>query len=373
MERGFLVAVPFLDLKRQYAQIKDEIDIAIKEVVDSAHFILGPNVSALEEKMAAFCGTKYGVGVASGTDALHLALLACGVGAGDEVITSPFTFVATADAIAYTGAKPVFVDIDPETYNIDPKKIEEKITKKTKAIMPVHLYGQPADMKAIMDIAKKHNLKVVEDAAQAIGAEYDGKKACSIGDAGCLSFFPTKNLGCFGDGGMVLTNSKDVYEKVKMLRGHGSKVTYHYDMIGFNSRLDALQAAIIRVKLKHINKWNDARIKNAEMYNELFKGSKDIVPAFVAPKTKSVFNQYTIRIKKRDELFAFLEKKGIGRMVYYPLSLHLQKAFAYLGGKAGDLPASESAEKEVLSLPIFPELKEEEIKEVAEAVLSFFK
>ncbi len=367
------MSVPFLDLKRQYAEIKDEINKAISEVEDSCRFILGPNVAALEEKIAAFSGAKYGIGVASGTDAIHLSLVACGVGKDDEVISPPFTFVATADAIAYTGAKPVFVDIDPKTFNIDPKKIEAKITKKTKAILPIHLYGQSAEMAAITSIAKKHNLKVIEDAAQAIGAKYDGKKVCSIGDAGCLSFFPTKNLGCFGDGGMVLTNNKEIAEKVRMLRGHGSKATYHYDLIGFNSRLDELQAAILRVKLKYLNHWSEARRKNAKLYDELFSGTKDVVAPFVASKRTHVYNQYTIRVKDRDELFAHLEKKGIGRMVYYPLSLHLQKAFSYLGGKKGDFPESERAEKEVLSLPIFPELKEEEIKEVAAAVKSFFK
>lgn len=365
--------VPFLDLKRQYIEIKDEINKAISEVEDSCRFILGKNVKALEEEIAAFSGVKYGIGVASGTDALHLSLLACGVGKDDEVITSTFSFVATAEAIAYTGASPVFVDIDAKTFNLDPKKIEEKITKKTKAILPVHLYGQSAEMAAIIDIARKHRLKVVEDAAQAIGAEYDGKRVCSIGDVGCLSFFPTKNLGCFGDGGMVLTNNKEIAEKVKILRGHGSRVTYHYDIIGFNSRLDEIQAAILRVKLKYLNRWSEARTKNAALYNELFKDSKKILPPYKDPKSKHVFNQYTIRVKDRDKLFSFLESKGIGRMVYYPLSLHLQKAFTFLGGKKGDFPESESAEAEVISLPIFPELKEEEIKEVGEAVKSFIK
>lgn len=365
------MSVPFFDLKRQYQEIGEEINSAIRTVEESAMFILGKNVASLEAEVAGFCGVKHGIGVASGTDALHLSLRALGIGVGDEVITSPFTFVATVEAIFYTGAKPIFVDIDPKTFNIDPKKIKDKVTKNTKAIIPVHLYGQAADMSQIMDLAKNYNLKVVEDSAQAISAEYDGKKACSFGDTACLSFFPTKNLGCFGDGGMVLTSDDKVAESIRMLRGHGAKGTYHYETLGFNSRLDELQAAILRVKLKYLDKWTSKRQKNAALYDALLKD----VNGIESPRAlngKHVFHQYTIRAKARDKLFDFLKSKGIGCMVYYPKSLHLQKAYKSLGHKLGDFPESEKAQSEVLSLPIFPELTDEEVQEVAAAIKLFY-
>lgn len=364
------MSVPFFDLKIQNSKIRKEIDSAISAVVDSAHFILGTNVAELEKEAAAYHGSKYAVGVASGTDALQLALRACGIKEGDEVITTPFTFVATAEAISYTGAKPVFADIDPGTFNIDPESIKEKINKKTKAIIPVHLFGQAADMDAIMALAKEHGLKVIEDSCQAIGAKYGGKHVSTIGDAGGISFFPTKNLGGFGDGGMVITNDENIYNEVRILRGHGSRTTYHYDMVGFNSRLDEIQAAVLRVKLKHLEAWIKARRKNAALYNKMLSGTVEI------PKeqggARHVYNQYTIKVKDRSKLQEHLKARNIGAMIYYPLSLHLQKVYENLGYRKGSLPNCERAQEEVLSLPIFPELTEGQINEVAGAVREFY-
>lgn len=366
------MSVPFFDITRQNQSVKKELDAAIAEVVSSGRFILGEKVASLEKEIAAYCGAKHAIGVASGTDALHLALKACGIKQGDEVMTSPFTFVATAEAISYCGATPVFVDIEPKTFNIDPEKAEKRITKKTKAILPVHLYGQSCEMDKIMQISAKYGLKVIEDCAQAIGAEFNGRKTGSFGDAGCFSFFPTKNLGCFGDGGVITTNDEGVYTELKTLRNHGSRRTYHYDIIGHNSRLDALQAAIIRVKLPHLDTFSHNRAKRAEIYRQnLSKINKIVLPP-EHPKAKHVFNQYTIRVKERDALFGFLKDKGIGAMVYYPLSLHLQKAFAFLGYKPGDFPESEAAQDEVLSLPIFPELAKSEIEETCAAIKEFY-
>ncbi|MFH1684525.1 MAG: DegT/DnrJ/EryC1/StrS family aminotransferase [Candidatus Margulisiibacteriota bacterium] len=367
------MTVPFFDIKRQNESLKKELDSAIAEVVKSGRFILGENVASLEKKVAAYCGVKHAVGVASGTDALHLALLACGVKPGDEVITSPFTFVATAEAISYCGAKPVFVDIEPTTFNLNPDKIEKSITKKTKAVLPVHLYGQACDMQKILQISQKHGLKVVEDAAQAIGAESNGQKVGSLGDTGCFSFFPTKNLGCFGDGGMITTNDDKVADELLVLRGHGSRKTYHYDIVGYNSRLDALQAAIILVKLPHLDSFSHKRRKNAEIYRDRLKDIAEITLPQELAGCKHVYNQYTVRIKNRDALFGFLKAKNIGSMVYYPLSLHLQTAFAGLGHKLGDFPESETAQNEVLSLPIFPELETAELEEACGAIKGFYK
>ena len=366
------MSVPFFDNKKQHSELRAEIDNAVSSVVNSGRFILGDNVKALEEDLAAFCGAKYGVGVASGTDAIHLALLACGIKQGDEVITTPFTFVATIEAICYIGAKPVFVDIDHKTLNINTDKIKKKINRKTKAILPVHLFGQAADMDPILSLAKENNLKVVEDAAQACGAEYKGKKACSLGDAGCLSFFPTKNLGCFGDGGMIITNSEEVAETAKVLRGHGSKVTYHYDLIGYNSRLDEMQAAILRSKLKHLEKWIKAREEKAAIYEKELSSIMEVHKPFVEEGRRHAFNYYTIRAKNRNMLKDHLNSKGIGSMVYYPLSLHLHKAYSFLKYKFGDMPESEAAQEEVLSLPIFPELEEDQIKNVCHEINSFY-
>jgi dTDP-4-amino-4,6-dideoxygalactose transaminase len=366
------MTIPLVDLKAQYDLIKDEIDAAIHRVVQSGRFILGPEVKAFEDEMAAYCSTKYAVGVASGTDALHLALLACGIKPGDEVITTPFTFIATAESIAKCGATPVFADIDPITYNIDPSQIESKITNKTMAILPVHLYGQPAAMERILDIAKKHNLKAIEDCAQALGAEYKGKKVGSLGDAGCLSFFPSKNLGAYGDGGMVVTNAPEIAETVRILRVHGSKTSYQHVMHGFNSRLDALQAAILRVKLKHLDRWNELRRNKAALYTRLLSQVDGVEPPYFEKNCISSCNYYTVRIKgsrlNRDEMRKHLESKDIQTMVYYPLSLHLQEVYKYLKHKSGDFPHSEQAQEQVLTLPMYPELSEDQIELVVQSV-----
>lgn len=362
--------VPQLDLRTQYEKIKGQVDQAVARVVKSGRYILGPEVEAFENEIASYCGTKHGVGVASGTDALELALIACGVEPGDEIITTTFSFIATADTIVKAGAIPVFVDISPQTFNINEDKIEHKITTKTKAIVPVHLFGQPAAMDKIIDLAEEYNLKVIEDCAQAIGAEYAGRKVGSLGDAGCLSFFPSKNLGCMGDGGMVVTNNKELAEKVRLLRTHGQAAKYQSEMIGFNSRLDEIQAAILRVKLKYLDEWTRLRQEKAALYDELLKDSSVKTP-YVNSDVRHVFNQYTIRTSRRDELDQWLRGKEIGTAIYYPVPFHLQKIFEYLGYKEGSLPEAEKAAKEVLSLPIYPELTEEQIKEVVEAINSF--
>jgi len=377
------MTIPLVDLKAQYDSIKDELDAAIHRVVQSGQFILGPEVKVFEDEMAAYCGTKYAVGVASGTDALHLALLACGIKAGDDVITTPFTFIATAESIAKCGATPVFVDIDPKTYNIDPEKIEQYLQSRqitshqspVTALLPVHLYGQPAAMERILNIAGKHNLKVIEDCAQALGAEYKGKKVGSLGDAGCLSFFPSKALGAYGDGGMVVTNDPEIAETVRILRVHGSKTTYQHVMHGFNSRLDALQAAILRVKLKHLDRWNELRRSKAALYTRLLSRIDGIGPPYFEKNCKPSCNYYTVRIKgsrlSRDELRKHLESEGIQTMVYYPLSLHLQEVYKYLKHKSGDFPQSEQAQEQVLTLPIYPELGDEQIEDIAQAIGKF--
>ncbi|MDI6736347.1 MAG: DegT/DnrJ/EryC1/StrS family aminotransferase [bacterium] len=361
--------VSLLDLKAQYAGISEEIDCAVSKVIQSGTFILGENVQRLEEEIASFCNTKHGLGVASGTDALLLSLMACNVRRGDEVITSPFTFIATAEVIVLLGAKPVFVDINPKTYNIDPAHIKEMITPKTKAIIPVHLYGQPADMDRILACARGHNLVVIEDAAQAIGAKYKGKMVGEMGDACGFSFFPAKNLGAYGDGGMITTNNEELAKKIRMLRTHGSQVKYHHELIGTNSRLDELQAAILRVKLKRLNEWTNKRQRIAQIYTQAFMNTEIITP-FVEEFNSPVYNQYTIRVKDRDGLIAHLKKSGVDTAIHYPIPLHLQPAFSYLGYKAGDFIESEQASKEVLSLPIYPELTDEQLETVISAVLS---
>ena len=361
--------IPILDLTAQYKSIKTEVDAAVKRVIDSQHFILGPEVEAFESEVAAYCGTKYAVGVASGTDALILSLKALGIGPGDEVITPPFTFFATAEAVSIVGAKPVFVDIDPETYCINPELIEDKITKNTKAIIPVHLFGQCADMDRIVEIAKINNLKVVEDTAQAMGATYKGKQAGSMGDAGCLSFFPSKNLGGFGDGGMIITNNKKIADKIKMLRVHGSTIRYMHSAVGTNSRLDALQAAILRVKLKHLNKWLDDRRKVADYYNKNLGGISapsalapytTLLTPYVPPYNIHTYHLYVLRVKPSpDKLSKILNDAGIEARTYYPVSLHLQECYKNLGYKKGDFKESESASPETLAIPIYPELDTE--------------
>jgi len=377
------MTIPLVDLKAQYDSIKEEIDAAIQRVLQSGQFILGSEVKAFEDEMAAYCGAQYAVGVASGTDALQLALLACGIKVGDEVITTPFTFIATAESIAKCGATPVFVDIDPKTYNIAPEKIEQYLQSRqitshqspVTALLPVHLYGQPAAMERILDVAGKHNLKVIEDCAQALGAEYKGRKVGSLGDAGCLSFFPSKVLGAYGDGGMVVTNDPEIAETVRILRVHGSKTTYQHVMHGFNSRLDALQAALLRVKLKYLDRWNELRRSKAALYTRLLSQVDGIEPPYFEKNCKSSCNYYTVRIKgsrlDRDELRKHLESKGIQTMVYYPLSLHLQEVYKYLKHKSGDFPQSEQAQEQVLTLPMYPELSEEQIEEVASEIKKF--
>ena len=359
--------VAFLDIKRQYASIKEELDQAVFSVLSHAKFIMGPEVKAFEEQIAKYCGTKFAIGVASGTDALLLSLRACGVGPGDEVITSGFSFFATAGVITRLGAIPVYVDIDPDTYNIAPDKIEEKITPKTKAIMPVHLFGQCADMNPIMEIAKKHNLKVVEDAAQAIGSEYKGKKAGNLSDFGCFSFFPSKNLGAAGDGGMVVTNDPEMADLVRMLRVHGAKPKYYHSIVGYNSRLDTLQAAILSVKLKYLDGWTQKRREHADVYNAAFK-DLDIITPVEEDFNYHIYNQYTIALKNRDRLREVLKENQIGHDVYYPVPLHLQECYKSLGYKEGNLPVTEKNAREVVSIPVYPELAEEEQSFVIETI-----
>ncbi|MFH0918915.1 MAG: DegT/DnrJ/EryC1/StrS family aminotransferase [Fibrobacterota bacterium] len=362
--------VPLLDLKAQYASIKSEINCAVLEVVESQHFIMGPKVEALEKGVADYLDVPYALGVSSGTDALLLALMALGIGPGDEVITSPYTFFATAGSIARLGAVPVFVDIDEATFNMDPARIEKKITKKTRAVMPVHLFGQSADMDPILAVAKKHGLKVIEDGAQAIGAEYKGKKACTLGDIGTLSFFPSKNLGGLGDGGMCITRDAALYERMKLLRTHGQQPKYYHKLVGANFRLDAIQAAPLLVKLKYLDTWSEKRRQNAAYYTGRFQGSAVTAPVILSGN-RSIFNQYCIRVKDRDGLLKRLREKEVGTEVYYPVPLHMQECFAYLDCKPGDMPLSEAAAKTSLALPIYPELTPAMMAYVADTVLEY--
>jgi dTDP-4-amino-4,6-dideoxygalactose transaminase len=368
------IPVPLLDLKAQYDTLRDEIHAAMDRVIESQHFILGPEVEALEREVAAYSHCQYGIGVSSGTDALLVALMAIDLQPGDEVITTPYTFFATAGSIVRLGGRPVFVDIDPRTYNIDPAGIEAAITPRTKAIMPVHLFGQMADMDPIMEIARNHGLIVIEDAAQAIGAEYKGRRAGSIGHLGCFSFFPSKNLGGFGDGGMVTTNDPGLADKVKLLRGHGARPKYFHKLIGGNFRLDALQAAILRVKLKYLDGWTAARQRNAARYRQLLAdaGSSLDLP-LDAGNGRHIYNQFVIRSSRRDALMAYLKAQQIGTEVYYPLSMHQQECFANLGHRTGDFPVSEEAANTTLALPVYPELSPLQIEEVAERVHDFLQ
>ena len=366
--------IPFVDLKAQYDSIKDEIDNTIQNVINNTSFIMGEELKKFEEEFAWFCDVKYAIGVANGSDALILALRACGIGKGDEVITVPHTFISTAEAISNVGGKVVFVDIEPKTYTIDVSEIEEKINKKTKAIIPVHLYGQPADMDPIMELARKYNLKVIEDAAQAHGAEYKGEKVGSIGDVGCFSFYPGKNLGAYGDAGMVITNNERIAEKIKLLRNHGRiSKKYEHDIEGYSSRLDNLQAAILRVKLRHLNKWNDMRRKNAKRYNKLLSEMDDIIVPYEADYSKHVYHLYVIRAEGRDKLRGELKSKGIATGIHYPIPLHLQPAYIYLGHKRGDFPVTEKASQEILSLPMFAELSEDQIVEIVKLIRNYYK
>lgn len=361
--------IPLLDLKAQYRSIKAEIDAAVAAVFESQYFILGPTVQACEKALADYCHAKHAIGVSSGTDALLMCLMAENIGPGDEVITTPYSFFATAGCIARLGAKPVFVDIDPVTFNINPALIEAAITPRTKAIMPVHLFGQLADMDAIMQIARSRNLVVIEDACQAIGAEHKGRRAGSIGDYGCFSFFPSKNLGGAGDGGAITTNDPARAEKLIWLRNHGMNPKYYHKMIGGNFRLDALQAAVVHVKLKHLDRWTEGRQRNAAQYDKLLAGAGVELPKVTTDR--HIFNQYCIRAAQRDALLAFLQKREIGCEIYYPVPLHLQECFASLGYRPGSMPESEKAAKTSLALPIYPELSGEQLAHVAGAIRAF--
>ena len=358
--------IPMVDLRRQYEGIKRGIDAAIRGVLEKTQFILGPNVAELEREIADYQGVPHAIGVASGTDALLLALRACDLQPGDEVITTPFTFIATAEVIALLQAKPVFVDIDERTYNIDPAGIEKKITPRTRAIIPVHLFGHPADMDAIMDIGRRHKLRVIEDCAQAFGASYCGRRVGSIGDFGCFSFFPSKNLACYGDGGMVITREQGMAEKLRLLRNHGSRVKYHHDLLGYNSRLDEIQAAILRVKLHRIEEWNDGRRRAADLYRAFIRRQGVTLPSETSG-CRHVYHQFTIRSADRDRILESLSAQGIASAVYYPVPLHLQKVFTGLQG-IDDLKVSEVSAAEVLSLPMFPEITEEEVRRVSDVI-----
>ena len=368
--------VPLLDLKAQYEPIREEIRAKVDEVMESQRFILGPEVEAFEKEMAAYCGTRHAVGVSSGSDAILVALMALGVGPGAEVITTPFTFFATGGCIVRLGAVPVFVDIEPETYNIDPAGIEAAFTERTKAVLPVHIYGQCAEMDPILEAAAGRGVSVVEDAAQAVGAVYRGRRAGSMGNAGCFSFFPSKNLGGFGDGGLVVTNDSDLAGKIALLRVHGAPSGYLHDVVGGNFRLDALQAAVLRIKLKHLDQWTDGRRRNVADYRKRFEEAGLAEREVVLPvesQERHIYNQFVIRVKERDRLIGFLREKQIGHAVYYPVPLHLQACFAGLGYKAGDFPVSEAMAGEVLALPVYTELTSEQRAYVADAVRTFYR
>jgi len=368
-----LEPVPQLDLAAQYASIGTEIRTAIERVMASQQFVLGREGAALEEEIAKLSGVAHGVGLASGTDALILSLRACGVQPGDEVLLPPFTFVATGSAVSALGAKPVFADIRPDTYNIDASELERRVTPRTRAIVVVHLYGLAADMDPIMAFAKTHNLPVIEDNAQAIGASYKGRPTGSIGDAACISFYPTKNLGAYGDAGMVVTNSPQIAERIRTLRNHGQSAKYFSSEPGWNSRLDEMQAAILRVKLRHLSNWQRARHSNAAEYTRLLNQIPGVMPPIIPDGFEHVFHQYTIRVERRDALQQFLSARKIGSTVYYPYPLHLQPLYASLGHKPGDFPHAERAAQEVLSLPMYPELSKERIARVVDAIAEFLK
>jgi dTDP-4-amino-4,6-dideoxygalactose transaminase len=375
--------VPFFDLAVQFKSIEDEIKSAMDEVFQTQQFILGPEVQALEETIAHYCRTRYAIGVASGSDALLLSLMALGIGTGDEILLPSFTFFATAGSVSRLGATPVFVDIDRETYNIDPSKIEEKITSRTKAIVPVHLFGQCADMDPLLRIAKEKKLFLIEDAAQALGSEYkpkpesEGRRAGQMADLGCFSFYPTKNLGAFGDAGMVVADDPGLAERVRLLRAHGGQPKYFHKWIGINSRLDTLQAAILLVKFKHLEKWTAERQKKAKRYQLLFQDLLPSVKGIKLPtiqyQNRHIFHQYVIRVPKRDQLKQFLTEEGIATDIYYPIPLHLQECYSFLKYRRGDLPNSEKASEEVLALPIYPELSEEQQTLVVERIGAFYK
>jgi dTDP-4-amino-4,6-dideoxygalactose transaminase len=364
--------IPFIDLKSEYAEINEEIAQAVQRVIKSGWFILGEEIKKFEEEFSKYIGTKYGIGVNSGSDALFLALKALGIGKGDEVITVSHTFISTVDAIVRNGAKPVFVDIDPDTYCIDATKIEEKITERTRAILPVHLYGHPADMAPIMNIAEKYNLFVIEDACQAHGAEYKGRKVGGLGDLGCFSFYPVKNLGAYGDGGIVVTNNEELAEKLGLLRNYGQPQKYHHDFVGVNSRLDEIQATILQVKLKHLDAWNERRRRVAKLYNELL-GDSEIVTPIEKGYAKHIYHLYVIRHKDRNKLQQHLSKKEIQTMIHYPIPVHMQKAYLNLNlGFNVHLPVTEKICNEILSLPMHPGLNDDEVSSIAEVIKNAF-
>jgi len=360
--------VPFIDFSEQYQAIKDEIDKGLKEVFETGSFILGPKERAFEAEFAAYCGVKYAVGVNSGTDALYLALASLGIEEGDEVILPAFTFIATALCVSYTGARPVFVDVEEETLNIDPVKLKEAITPKTKAVIPVHLYGQPANMDEITAVAKEHGITVIEDAAQSHGAVYKGKRSGSLGDIACFSFYPTKSLGAFGDGGIVVTDSEDIADKLKMLRDYGRRGRYEHKVKGYNSRLDTVQAVILSAKLKYLDEWNKMRNENASYYCELLKDAEEVKCPVVKEDRMHVFQTFAVRLKDRDNVLEAMKDKGIGVLIHYPIPLHLQEAYSELGYKKGDFPVSEMLASEVLSLPMFPHMKKEQIEYVCSSL-----
>ncbi|MBN2314204.1 MAG: DegT/DnrJ/EryC1/StrS family aminotransferase [Sedimentisphaerales bacterium] len=364
--------VPLLDLKAQYKTIQDEVKRAIDNVCESQAFALGPAVAQFERNVAAYCGVKHAIGVSSGTDALLASLMALGIKPGDEVITTPFTFFATAGSVVRLGAKPVFVDVDPDSFNIDPAKIEPQITEKTRAIIPVHLFGQVAQMKPILDMARRHNLVVIEDAAQAIGAVQDGVKAGNFGDCGCFSFYPTKNLGAFGDGGLVTTNNDGLAGQIRALRDHGQKPRYFYHVVGGNFRLDGIQGAVLDVKLKYLGQWNEKRRRHAALYDRFLSDSPVKTPRINA-NNRCIYHQYTIVAPERDKLQQFLADNGIGSAIFYPKPLHLQDCFSDLGYSQGDMPVAERLCGEVLSLPIYAELTPEQIEYVARTILEFYE
>jgi len=359
--------IPLLDLKAQYRAIQSEIDGAIQQVLESGHFVLGPNVQALEEEVAAYLGVKHAIGVASGTDALIISLESLGIGAGDEVIVPSYTFFATAEAVLQVGARPVFVDIEPNTFCLDVQQITENLTPQTKAVIPVHMYGHPAPMGPLLELARSHGFKVIEDNAQAMGAEFDGRKTGSLGDAGCLSFFPSKNLGAYGDGGMVVTNDAEIEERARMLRTHGWREKYFPETTGYNSRLDELQAAILRIKLNHLDAWNQRRREVAAQYKKQLSDLGIGVPD-EAGSVKHVFHLFVVRLRQRDQVLHYLREKGIGSAVYYPHPLHLTQPCQFLGLKEGDLPVTEQMSRETLAIPLYPEMTDPEVQEVVAAL-----
>jgi dTDP-4-amino-4,6-dideoxygalactose transaminase len=365
--------VPFLDLKAQYESIKDEIDTAIGQVVEKTAFAGGPFVKKFEKEFADYCGCKHAMGVSSGTSAIWLALIGLGVGEGDEVITVPNTFIATAEAISMCGAKPVFVDIDEQTYNMNPDLLEKAITPRTKAVIPVHLYGQMADMDPVMEIARKHGLFVIEDACQAHGAEYKGRRAGSIGDAGCFSFYPGKNLGAYGEAGAVVTNNLELVGKINSVKDHGQAKKYYHNMIGWNARMDGIQGAVLSIKLKYLDKWNDARRNNAKLYTDLLSDFDGTVTPYVADYSKHVFHIYAIRVQNCNGLMSALSEKEIQFGIHYPVPIHLQDAYGFLGLKKGSFPAAENSVNGLLSLPMFPELAKEQIEYVVNEIKQFKK